>query len=98
MDFRLRTKPLGSVDLEFAVAMDGGEASVSLPGGLPSGSLTLPYTLSTWDSLSQIIIQVQIEQTVSEGRCATVPLLHTPTTPRGKFHTVLGTLLCCRTL
>ena len=58
MDFRLRTKPLGDVDLEFTVAMEGGEASVSLPGGLSSGSLTLPYTLSTWDSLSQIIVQV----------------------------------------
>ena len=82
MDFRLRTKPLGSVDLEFAVAMDGGEASVSLPGGLSSGSLTLPYTLSTWDSLSQIIIQVQIDQTVSEGRCA-----NTATTPHTHYST-----------
>ena len=59
MSFMLRTQPLGNVDLEFTAAIAGGTASVSLPGASSTGPLTLPYTPSTWDTLSELVVQVQ---------------------------------------
>ena len=64
LDFQLRTQPLGNVDLEFTAVSESGDAAVALPGtvGSPSTPLVLPYTQSTWDQLSQLVVQVTTGQ------------------------------------
>ena len=69
LEFKLRTQPLGDIELQIDAVLVDGSAAVVLPTSLDTqparrsnGSpLALPFSTSTWSTISHTLLQVDIQ-------------------------------------
>ena len=76
LDFKLRTQPLGDIELQIDAVLVDGSAVVVLPTSLDTqpamsnGSpLALPFSTSTWSTISRTLLQVDTLGIVSCSSC-----------------------------